>query len=107
MDNIFNTKNIINNFIMREKNIPPKKPDSTPPNKPITPAKPDENPDPTKLKPGGNKPEKNDPTRIEEPQKLDPTRIDEPPLPKPGQPNPAPPQKNKNQISFKNTSLWL
>jgi hypothetical protein len=43
------------------------------------PVKPDKNPDPTKPKPGGNKPEKNDPTRIEEPSKNDPTRIDEPP----------------------------
>jgi len=42
------------------------------------PVKPDKNPDPTLPKPGGNEPEKNDPTRIEEPEKLDPTRIDEP-----------------------------
>lgn len=42
------------------------------------PVKPDKNPDPTKPRPGGNEPEKNDPTRIEEPGKLDPTRIDEP-----------------------------
>jgi hypothetical protein len=74
-------------------NIPAEKPGSTPPNKPTTPAKPDENPDPTKPKPGGNEPGKNDPTRIEEPQKTDPTRIDEPPLPKPGQPNPVTPEK--------------
>jgi hypothetical protein len=39
------------------------------------PTKPDKNPDPTKPKPGGNEPKKNDPTRIEEPQKSDPTRI--------------------------------
>lgn len=47
------------------------------------PLKPDINPDPTKPKPGGNEPEKNDPTRIVEPQKTDPTRIDEPASPKP------------------------
>lgn len=39
------------------------------------PAKPDKNPDPTKPKPGGNEPKKNDPTRITEPPKTDPTRI--------------------------------
>jgi len=50
------------------------------------PAKPDKNPDPTRPRPGGNEPEKNDPTRIEEPGKTDPTRIDEPPLPKPEPP---------------------
>jgi hypothetical protein len=50
------------------------------------PARPDTNPDPTKPKPGGNEPEKNDPTRITEPPKTDPTRIDNPPLPKPEQP---------------------
>jgi len=50
------------------------------------PAKPDINPDPTRPKPGGNEPEKNDPTRITEPPKTDPTRIDNPPLPKPDQP---------------------
>ena len=53
----------------------------TPPNKPVTPAQPDKNPDPTTPRPGGNEPEKNDPTRIEESPKVDPTRIDEPPLP--------------------------
>lgn len=37
------------------------------------PVKPDKNPDPTKPKPGGNEPEKNDPTRIKEPRKNDPT----------------------------------
>lgn len=42
------------------------------------PVKPDKNPDPTKPRPGGNEPEKNDPTRIEEPEKHDPTRINEP-----------------------------
>lgn len=42
------------------------------------PLKPDKNPDPTRPRPGGNEPEKNDPTRIEQPEKLDPTRIDEP-----------------------------
>ncbi len=40
------------------------------------PMKPDKNPDPTRHRPGGEEPEKNDPTRIEEPSKLDPTRID-------------------------------
>ena len=50
------------------------------------PVKPDINPDPTKPKPGGNEPEKNDPTRITEPPKTDPTRIDNPPMPKPIQP---------------------
>lgn len=48
------------------------------------PAKPDPNPDPTKPRSGGNEPEKNDPTRIENPPKTDPTRI-EPPAPKPKQ----------------------
>ena len=47
------------------------------------PVKPDVNPDPTKPKPGGNEPKKNDPTRIEEPGKVDPTRIDNPPAPAP------------------------
>ena len=42
------------------------------------PVKPDKNPDPTTPRPGGNEPDKNDPTRIEEPEKHDPTRIDEP-----------------------------
>ena len=37
------------------------------------PVKPDKNHDPTKPKPGGNEPEKNDPTRIEEQDKNDPT----------------------------------
>ena len=40
-----------------------------PPYKPLTPAMPDENPDSTRPRPGGNEPEKNDPTRIEEPTK--------------------------------------
>lgn len=40
-----------------------------------TPAKPDKNPDPTKPRPGGNEPNKVDPTRIEEPKRNDPTRI--------------------------------
>jgi hypothetical protein len=68
-----------------QKNMgPPVKPDKN------IPVKPDHDPDPTKPKPGGNEPEKNDPTRIEEPQKNDPTRIDEPP-PKP----PNPPEKQE------------
>lgn len=54
------------------------------------PVKPDVNPDPTKPKPGGNEPEKNDPTRIEEPSKTDPTRIDEPSPMQPGQPDRKP-----------------
>ena len=51
------------------KDSPPVKPEKD------IPVKPDKDPDPTKPKPGGNEPEKNDPTRIEEPQKTDPTRI--------------------------------
>lgn len=43
------------------------------------PVKPDKNPDITTPKPGGNEPNKIDPTRIEEPQKNDPTRIEQPP----------------------------
>ena len=39
------------------------------------PLKPDKNPDQTRPKPGGNEPNKVDPTRIEQPQKTDPTRI--------------------------------
>lgn len=54
------------------------------------PAKPDKTPDPTKPRPGGNEPEKNDPTRIENPPKTDPTRID---------PNP-PPQKRMRQLGY-------
>lgn len=53
--------------------IPPVKPEKN------IPTRPDQNPDPTIPKPGGNEPEKNDPTRIEEPNKVDPTRIDSPP----------------------------
>lgn len=52
-----------------EKDSPPVKPEKD------IPVKPDKNPDPTKPKPGGNEPNKNDPTRIEEPEKSDPTRI--------------------------------
>lgn len=37
------------------------------PNVPITPAKPDEDPNPTRPEPDVNEPEKNDPTHIEEP----------------------------------------
>ena len=57
----------------------------TPPNKPDKniPAKPDRNPDPTRPRPGGNEPEKNDPTRIDDPPPTDPTRIDDPEPPKP------------------------
>lgn len=60
------------------------------------PAKPDTDPDPTKPKPGGNEPEKNDPTRIEQPSKIDPTRIDEPP---PAEP--TPPRKNESRLKPK------
>jgi len=42
------------------------------PNKSTTPAKPDENPDPTKPRLGGNEPEKTDPTRIDEPRPAKP-----------------------------------
>lgn len=61
----------------QEKHTPPQKQDD-PPNKPEknVPTKPDQNPDPTKIKPGVNDPEKVDPTRIKEPGKTDPTRID-------------------------------
>lgn len=52
------------------KDNPPVKPEKD------IPVKPDKNPDPTKPKPGGNEPNKIDPTRIEEPKKNDPTRID-------------------------------
>jgi len=46
----------------------PQKPPGNPlPNKPTTPAKSDKYPDPTKQRPGGNEPEKTDPTRIDEP----------------------------------------
>ena len=64
---------------MKNENQQPVKPEKD------IPVKPDINPDPTKPKPGGNEPEKNDPTRITEQPKTDPTRIDNPPLPKPGQ----------------------
>jgi hypothetical protein len=64
-------------------NSPETNPDTPPPNKPVTPVKLDHNPDPTKPKPGGNEPNKADPTRIEETPKVDPTRIDNPALPKP------------------------
>jgi hypothetical protein len=59
------------------------------PNKPDKniPVKPDINPDPTRPRPGGNEPDKNDPTRIDEPPRTDPTRIDNPPNPSP---NPGP-----------------
>jgi hypothetical protein len=43
-----------------------------------TPARPDENPDPTLPGRNGNDPERIDPTRISDPQRIDPTRIDEP-----------------------------
>lgn len=49
-----------------DKGIQPNDPDKN------IPAKPDRNPDPTKEKPGGNEPSKNDPTRITEPSKGDP-----------------------------------
>ncbi len=77
------------------KQNPPVKPEKE------IPGKPDPNPDPTKPKPGGNEPEKNDPTRIEEPQKIDPTRIDEPPLPKPE------PGKNNTSTIYNLSSVWM
>lgn len=54
-----------------------KKPEEPAPNDPKKniPLQPDKNPDPTKIVPGVNEPEKVDPTRIEEPEKVDPTRI--------------------------------
>jgi hypothetical protein len=48
------------------------------------PAKPDQDPDPTKQ----DDPKKTDPTRIEEPEKNDPTRIDTPTPNKPTTPTP-------------------
>lgn len=60
------------------KDEPPVKPEKD------IPVKPDKNPDPTKPRPGGNEPEKNDPTRIEQPGKSDPTRIDKVPTKKRG-----------------------
>ena len=60
-------KNTLEN--MAGKSDPPVRPEKD------IPVKPDKNPDPTKPRPGGNEPEKNDPTRIEQPGKIDPTRI--------------------------------
>ncbi|MES2690494.1 MAG: hypothetical protein V4658_08830 [Bacteroidota bacterium] len=76
---------------MNKLNIPSETNPNDPPNKPETPAKPDQNPDPTKRQPG-TEPEKSDPTRIQEPEKVDPTRIDEP---EPRPEKPAPPQPHK------------
>ena len=59
------------------------------------PAQPDKNPDPTMPRPGGNEPEKNDPTRIEDPPEAEPARIEEP------QPARPAPSKTKTTI-FKN-----
>jgi hypothetical protein len=69
-----------NGFLNQDQDRPEKKPTETPPNQPEKhiPAKPDINPDPTKPTPGGNEPEKVDPTRIDEPEKVDPTRIEHP-----------------------------
>jgi len=64
-------------YVFREKQKPPVIPEKD------IPARPDKNPDPTRPRPGGNEPEKNDPTRIDEPGKVDPTRIDDPPMPQP------------------------
>ena len=50
-----------------EREDPQKMPGIPLPNDPNMPAKPDENHDPTKITPGGNDPEKNDPPRIAEP----------------------------------------
>jgi len=46
---------------------PQKKPWIPLPKEPITPAKPDEEPNPNRPEPGVNEPEKNDPTHTEEP----------------------------------------
>ena len=54
----------------KKREDPQKKPGIPLPNKPNTPAKPDENPDPTRPEPGINEPEKNDPTRIDEPSPI-------------------------------------
>jgi hypothetical protein len=64
-------------MIMNQNDPKKKKNDDAPvkPEKEI-PAKPDKNPDPTKIRPGVNEPGKTDPTRIEEPEKHDPTRIE-------------------------------
>jgi hypothetical protein len=63
--------------IRMQDNNPQKPGKEPPPNAPEKhiPVKPDKNPDPTKPQPGGNEPDKVDPTRIEEPEKTDPTRI--------------------------------
>ena len=54
----------------KKREEPQRKPRIPLPNKPTTPAKPDENPDPTRPEPGINEPEKNDPTRIDEPSPI-------------------------------------
>ncbi len=54
----------------KKREEPLKKPRIPLPNKPTTPAKPDENPDPTIPKPDINEPKKNDPTRIDEPPQI-------------------------------------
>jgi len=72
-------KNIVNKSNKKEgikKNAmagPPIRPEKN------TPVKPDKNPDPTKIIPGINEPEKEDPAKIDEPQKNDPFKIDDPP----------------------------
>jgi hypothetical protein len=70
MTNVFKPQHV-SSFSMEQEPVKPEK---------DIPVKPDVNPDPTRPKPGGNEPEKNDPTRIEQPSKTDPTRIE------PGQP---------------------
>jgi hypothetical protein len=65
-----------NSFVILQGN-PDKNKKPNDPQKDI-PAKPDKNPDPTTPKPGGNEPQKNDPTRIEEPAKKDTQRIVKP-----------------------------
>ncbi len=52
---------------------PPLKPEKNPP------GKPEKYPDPSKINPGINEPDKEDQGRIDEPVKNDPTRIDDPP----------------------------
>jgi hypothetical protein len=57
----------INHQQEKQREDPQKPPGNPLPNKPTTPAKSDKYPDHTKPRPGGNEPEKTDPTRIDEP----------------------------------------
>jgi hypothetical protein len=68
-----------NKFPAEKKRENPKKLPGNPlPNKLNTPAIPDENPDITRPRPGGNEPEKSDPTRIPKPTKTAYSRVDKP-----------------------------